>query len=386
MNYYLKVLQNYANFSGRSRRSEYWYFTLFNLFAIISTAILDRLFGTTFDLGFGPSPYGYITILYYFFILIPSLAVLVRRLHDVGKSGWFILISLIPLVGAIWLLVLLFTDSVTADNAYGSNPKLDSKGNSPIINSGPQESAATPTKKRSSIWILIGISLISGLGYFIWNRNTGTQNEEVQILKEEKESIGSSIKIGAQVWQAENLNVDRFRNGDSIPEVRSEEEWVAAGKRGEPAWCYYDNDAENGKKYGKLYNWYAVNDSRGLAPEGWHIPTDEEWTILIDYLGGEEVAGGKMKSTGTAYWDSPNGGATNESGFSALEGGGRTDFFNFSVCRCGAGFWSSTEADDLNAWNYGLNALYGDVGKGGYDTGLGGGNKQDGFSVRCLKD
>jgi uncharacterized membrane protein YhaH (DUF805 family) len=124
MNYYLKVLQNYANFSGRARRSEYWYFALFNLFAIISTAILDRLFGTTFDMGFGPSPYGYITILYYFFIFIPSLAVFVRRLHDVGKSGWFILISLIPLIGAIWLLVLTFTDSDTGDNAYGSNPKL----------------------------------------------------------------------------------------------------------------------------------------------------------------------------------------------------------------------------------------------------------------------
>ena len=124
MSYYLKVLQNYANFSGRARRSEYWYFALFNLFAIISTAILDGLFGTTFDMGFGPSPYGYITILYYFFILIPSFAVLVRRLHDVGKSGWFILISLIPLVGAIWLLVLVLTDSDTGDNAYGPNPKL----------------------------------------------------------------------------------------------------------------------------------------------------------------------------------------------------------------------------------------------------------------------
>ena len=101
MNYYLKVLQNYANFSGRARRSEYWYFMLFNLFAIISTAILDRLFGTTFDMGFGPSAYGYITILYYFFILIPSLAVLVRRLHDVGKSGWFMIIPFFNVILAL---------------------------------------------------------------------------------------------------------------------------------------------------------------------------------------------------------------------------------------------------------------------------------------------
>ncbi len=381
MSYYLKVLQNYANFSGRARRSEYWYFALFNLFAIISTAILDRLFVTTIDMGFGPSAYGYITILYYFFILIPSLAVLVRRLHDVGKSGWFILISLIPLVGAIWLLVLLFTESVTADNAYGSNPKLDSKGSAPIINSGPQESAATASKKIYPIGIIIAIALISGLGYFIWNRNTGTQNEEVQILKEEKESIGSSVKIGEQVWQAENLDVDRFRNGDEIPQVSSAAEWEQAGKEGLPAWCYYDNDTENGKIYGKLYNWYAVNDSRGLAPEGWHIPTDEEWTILTDYLGGEEVAGGKMKTTGTTYWNSPNEGATNESGFSALPGGYRRDSGSFSFIRFIAFFWSATEFDNISAWNRFLNSNDGGVSRSNLDS-----DKSFGASVRCLRD
>ena len=124
MNYYLKVLQNYANFRGRARRSEYWYFTIFHIWAFFSTTILDMLFGTTFDMGFGPSPYGYFTILYNFFTFIPTVAVSVRRLHDVGKSGWFCLIGLIPLIGAIWLLVLTFTDSNTGDNAYGPNPKL----------------------------------------------------------------------------------------------------------------------------------------------------------------------------------------------------------------------------------------------------------------------
>ena len=380
MNYYVKALQNYANFSGRARRSEYWYFALFNLFAIISTAILDRLFGTTFDMGFGPSPYGYFTILYNFFTFIPTVAVSVRRLHDVGKSGWFILIGLIPLIGAIWLLVLLFKDSNTGDNAYGSNPKLNLKGSSPIINSGPQESAATTSKKIYPIGIIIGISLISGLGYFIWNRNTGTQNEELQIIREEKESIGSSVKIGEQVWQAENLNVDRFRNGDEIPQVRSAAEWAAAGERGEPAWCYYQNDAENGKIYGKLYNWYAVNDARGLAPKGWHIPTDEEWTFLTDYLGGEEVAGGKMKTTGTTYWESPNEAATNESGFSALPGGYRDFDGGFDDFRSYAFFWSATEgASDGNAWYRYLFNYNGPV--GGFIN-----SKSVGASIRCLRD
>jgi len=127
MNYYLKVLRNYAVFSGRARRSEYWYFVLFNFIFSIVAAIIDHLIGTDFTLNTvnGPFvlPYGYIYLLYALFIIIPSLAVGVRRLHDVGKSGWFMFISLIPIVGAIWLLVLFFTDSVPGANEYGLNPK-----------------------------------------------------------------------------------------------------------------------------------------------------------------------------------------------------------------------------------------------------------------------
>ena len=93
------------------------------------------------------------------------------------------------------------------------------------------------------------------------------------------------VKIGQQVWTTENLNVDKFRNGEIIPEAKSEEEWIEAGDNKKPAWCYYNNDPSNGTKYGKLYNWYAVNDPRGLAPEGWHIPSDKEWDVLTNYLG-----------------------------------------------------------------------------------------------------
>ena len=190
-------------------------------------------------------------------------------------------------------------------------------------------------------------------------------------------SFLGSVRVGKQEWQAENLNVDRFRNGDLIPEVRTKEEWEAALMRGEPAWCYNDNDPENGKIYGKLYNWYAVNDSLGLAPEGWHIPTDGEWTILTDYLGGEEVAGGKMKTTGMAYWESPNEGATNESGFSALPGGYRDSRGSFYGFRCNAFFWSATVCDFHRAWNRNLyiNGMFRD----GYYIGCG-------LSVRCLRD
>ena len=124
MNYYLKVLQNYATFSGRARRSEFWYFALFNMIFAILAMVLDRVLGTTFEIGYGvKSPYGYIYLLYVLVLFIPGLAVSVRRLHDVGKSGWMYLIVLIPIIGAIWLLVLFFTDSNTESNKWGENPK-----------------------------------------------------------------------------------------------------------------------------------------------------------------------------------------------------------------------------------------------------------------------
>jgi uncharacterized protein (TIGR02145 family) len=107
----------------------------------------------------------------------------------------------------------------------------------------------------------------------------------------------NQVKIGRHVWMAENLNVDKFRNGDPIPQAKTLEEWDSAREKKQPAWCYYNNEPANGMKYGKLYNWYAVNDERGLAPEGWHIPSDAEWTILTNFLGGEKVAGKKLKST-----------------------------------------------------------------------------------------
>jgi uncharacterized protein (TIGR02145 family) len=107
--------------------------------------------------------------------------------------------------------------------------------------------------------------------------------------------FAQSVTIGTQTWTTKNLDVATFRNGDAIPQAKTDEEWQAAGKNKQAAWCYYNNDPKNGTKYGKLYNWYAVNDARGLAPAGWHVPTDQEWTVLSTFLGGEESAGEKMK-------------------------------------------------------------------------------------------
>jgi len=189
-------------------------------------------------------------------------------------------------------------------------------------------------------------------------------------------SYAQTITIGTQVWMTKNLDVATFRNGDPIPQAKTDEEWKKAGENQQPVWCYYDNDPANGAKYGKLYNWFAVNDSRGLAPVGYHIPSDAEWTKLTDFLGGKEVAGTKMKSTDG--WKG-NGNRTNESGFSGLPGGGRGSDGTFDDVGDGGYWWSSTEYDTSLAWYRGL----------GYDNGgvvRLNDNKRIGFSVRCLRD
>jgi uncharacterized protein (TIGR02145 family) len=185
----------------------------------------------------------------------------------------------------------------------------------------------------------------------------------------------ASVIIGKQEWMTKNLNVDKFLNGDTIPHAKTAEEWTQAAYNREPAFCYYNNDPANGEKYGKLYNWYAVNDPRGLAPKGWHIPSDTEWTQLTDYLGGEDAAGSKMKSA--SGWKD-NGNGLNSSGFSGLPGGSRDyegTFEDVYICGC---WWSSTE-DGMSSSFIGLGYGGGGVDMFYYD-------KRVGFSVRCLRD
>lgn len=209
------------------------------------------------------------------------------------------------------------------------------------------------------------------------------------------EGASNEVTIGKQVWMSQNLNVDKFRNGDPIPEAKTDAEWKKAGENGQPAWCYYDNDPANGDRYGKLYNWFAVNDPRGLAPEGWKIPSDEDWTRLTDFLGGKSVAGKKMKST--EFWadnDGESGNGTNESGFSGLPGGSRTGGIRSSGAFIFIGnygdWWCSTEDDTDHAWNHLNNCSDGAWNRNlSYDSGdvnRNGNFKGIGFSVRCLRD
>ena len=187
----------------------------------------------------------------------------------------------------------------------------------------------------------------------------------------------SSIVLGnGQEWMAENLRTTTYANGDPIPNVTDSTQWIFLST---DAWTHYNNDSQYETPYGKLYNWFTVADPRNVCPTGWHVPTDAEYTLLTDYLGGEPVAGGKMKSTGTQYWDSPNTDATNESGFSGLPGGLRYSGGHFLSIGGSGSWWSSTGDATSNAWCRYLEDWVGNVGR--YFTDV-----QNGFSVRCLKD
>jgi uncharacterized protein (TIGR02145 family) len=185
-----------------------------------------------------------------------------------------------------------------------------------------------------------------------------------------------TVTIGTQIWMAENLRVVRYNNGTTIPLVTDNTAWAGLTT---PGYCWYNNDAATNKTtYGALYNWYTVNTGN-LCPTGWHVPTDAEWTTLTTYLNGESVAGGKLKETGTAHWASPNTGATNETGFTALPGGYRNYNGTFNNIGYYGYWWSSTETSTTNAWNRLLNYNFSNVFR---DFN----NKEFGFSVRCLRD
>jgi uncharacterized protein (TIGR02145 family) len=210
-----------------------------------------------------------------------------------------------------------------------------------------------------------------------------TNQSSTQVLSSEANEPGSAhaVRIGTQVWKIKNLNVSNYRNGDLIPQVKNPTKWAALTTG---AWCWYNNDSANGAIYGKLYNWYAVTDPRGLAPEGWHIPTDGEWTALSSFLGGDGVAGGKMKSigtieTGTGLWYAPNTDATNSSGFTGLPGGYRYSNGRFTLMGYYGYWWSSTVYNTTSAWSH--NLTYGEGKDYRFID-----NKPGGFSVRCLKD
>ena len=192
-----------------------------------------------------------------------------------------------------------------------------------------------------------------------------------------------SVNIGSQTWTNKNLDVATYSDGTVIPQVTDPTAWANLTTG---AWCYYNNTTANGTTYGKLYNWYAVagihdtdsnTPNKKLAPTGYHIPSDAEWTTLTDYLGGKSVAGGKMKAT--TLWNSLNQYATNSSGFTGLPGGSRSSSGTFDGIGYGGDWWSSSEYNTSDAWYRGLSYSFGNAWRDDY-------GKPNGFSVRCLRD
>jgi uncharacterized protein (TIGR02145 family) len=210
------------------------------------------------------------------------------------------------------------------------------------------------------------------------HRQSDKSTIQVEKLKDTVMDIDSNVyhmvKIGTQVWMTENLKVTHYRNGDEIPNIADSAKWTHLTTA---AFCNYNNDTNLAITYGRLYNWYAVQDKRSIAPAGWHVPTADEWTTLADYLGGTDSAGGKLKSiTG---WNDPSKGTDNMTGFTGLPGGVRDSCGTFKYKGEFGFWWSSTERTKLYASGRGLFSTFGDFGPS-FDC------KAGGWSVRCIKD
>jgi len=228
-------------------------------------------------------------------------------------------------------------------------------------------------KNQNLVYIMIVLGTLLVTAYSCKEK---FDDNELNNLTDIDGNVYNTVTIGSQVWMVENLKVTKFNDGTVIPYVTNHLEWSDLESAG---YCFYDNDLSNKNTYGALYNGYAVSNGK-LCPTGWHVPTNKEWIILTDYLGGENIAGGKLKEIGTKYWSSPNEGASNETGFTALPGGYRgTDNINSRQMKTDGFWWSSS--------NVGYNGAYYRQMRSTAKYVFGeGGDKATGKSVRCIKD
>jgi uncharacterized protein (TIGR02145 family) len=251
---------------------------------------------------------------------------------------------------------------------------------------------------------IVGTSQLLSAPYALYAKSSGTSSEssgikqQIMILEDNLIAAGTYklsdvegnqynvVKIGTQVWMKENLQTTKYNDGLSIPNVTDNAAWAALTTG---AYSDYSNTPGNSTTYGRLYNWYAVDNNSGtkvasnggknVCPTGWHVPTDAEWTTLTTYLGGESVAGGKLKETGTSHWIDPNTGATNTSGFTALPGGTRNSGGYYGSNGVISYWLSSSEYPSPGAWIRYI--IYDNAG-----VSRNGNSKASGLSVRCVRD
>jgi uncharacterized protein (TIGR02145 family) len=232
--------------------------------------------------------------------------------------------------------------------------------------------------KRFPITSIFSILIITGLLLFEVSCKK-TEDDPVIVPTTVTDIDGNvyhTVTIGSQVWMVENLKVTKYNDGVAIPYVPDSAAWINLKTQG---YCWYDNDASTNKNiYGALYNGYVLSTGKKIAPVGWHIPSDAEWAILTTYLGGENVAGNKLKETGSKHWSIMNTSATNESGFTALPGGYRGSFAKFVGIGSVGFWWSSTQ------YGYGFfyRYIYDDDSKVESNNI----NKELAYSVRCIRD
>jgi uncharacterized protein (TIGR02145 family) len=248
------------------------------------------------------------------------------------------------------------------------NPTIASQNkNSKIVNENTFSSEIFGLEKNTKYYVRA----------FAYNEAGISYSNQIECATLNKlDTLPETVIIGNQKWTSRNLNVSTYRNGDPIRQTLTSEEWKDATNKKEGAWCYYNHDPKNGDTYGKLYSWYAIKDPRGLAPEGFHIPSDEEWTVLTTYLGGDQIAGFKMK--GTTGWTN-NGNGNDSSGFNGLPGGYcDADGYFFNITDYG--FWWGSSID-FSGIPLNLYLSYFEKKVLKYYT-----SKNKGLSVRCLKD
>jgi uncharacterized protein (TIGR02145 family) len=231
-------------------------------------------------------------------------------------------------------------------------------------------------KTKKGIWFYPVLTF--GLALILTNtckKDEGNNNPSVS-LTDKDGNVYTHVTIGAQIWMVENLKTTKYDDGTAIPFVTDNAAWANLTT---PGYCWYENDASSYKTtYGALYNWYTVETDK-LCPAGWHVATDEEWTTLANYLGGDGIAGGKLKESGTINWDSPNTGATNESGFKGLPGGNRGGDGYFNNIGYTGHWWSFPEYSFDLAWGRRLGSSYETLDRYYF-------NKKIGFSVRCIRE
>jgi len=324
------------------------------------------------------------------------LSVSIRALSTGDVNGSFIVQPSAPTMvldtiyenGNVGTVVVRFTNpgsgvfdrgivwSSSPNPTMSSNKSVAGKGGFGFTHSFGGMTAGSPYYVRAYARTSAGVYYSPERSFItvLWVRCPGTPS-----VTDVDGNLYHTVQVGTQCWTQSNLKVSKYRNGDNIPTGLSNSNWqnTIAG-----SYAIYNNDPENDGLYGKLYNHFAVMDTRGLCPTGWHVPTDGEWTALETFLGGSSVAGVSLKSTSIqptpGGWASPNTGATNYSGFSALPGGLR-DYYGGFINIGDAGYWWSMSNSGLNAWSRVMNTSSGDVTRLSLF-------RMGGFSVRCLKD